>query len=85
MSRYKRLDLLCMMKQIGMIPVFYHSDFETAKNVIYACVDGGARVVEFTNRGDRAINVLRLKLPLLKASAANKPDCIGPKPKPVKM
>jgi len=57
MSRYKRLDVLCMMKQIGMIPVFYHADFEVAKNVICACADGGARLVEFTNRGDRAINV----------------------------
>ena len=45
------------MKQIGMIPVFYNADFEVAKNVICACADGGARAVEFTNRGDRAINV----------------------------
>jgi len=57
MSRYKRLDVLCMMKQIGVIPVFYHADFEVAKNVICACADGGARVVEFTNRGDRANSV----------------------------
>jgi 2-dehydro-3-deoxyphosphogluconate aldolase/(4S)-4-hydroxy-2-oxoglutarate aldolase len=57
MSRYKRLETLCLMKQIGVIPVFYHQDFETAKNVICACADGGARVVEFTNRGDRAINI----------------------------
>ena len=57
MSRYRRLETLTMMKQIGMIPVFYHADFEVAKNVICACADGGARLVEFTNRGDRAINV----------------------------
>ena len=57
MPRYKRLDVLLMMKQIGVIPVFYHSDFEVAKNVVCACADGGARIVEFTNRGDRAINV----------------------------
>ncbi len=57
MAKYSRLDVLTAMKQIGMIPVFYNGDFETAKNVITACADGGARAIEFTNRGDRAINV----------------------------
>jgi 2-dehydro-3-deoxyphosphogluconate aldolase/(4S)-4-hydroxy-2-oxoglutarate aldolase len=57
MARYKRLETLTLMKQIGMIPVFYNSDFDVAKNVVCACADGGARIFEFTNRGDRAINV----------------------------
>jgi len=45
------------MKQIGLVPVFYNPDFETAKGIAAACVEGGARVIEFTNRGDRAIEV----------------------------
>lgn len=45
------------MKQIGLIPVFYNPDFEVAKNIATACVNGGARAIEFTNRGDRAIDV----------------------------
>jgi 2-dehydro-3-deoxyphosphogluconate aldolase / (4S)-4-hydroxy-2-oxoglutarate aldolase len=57
MSRYKRLDTLTLMKQIGMIPAFYSADLEVAKNVVCACADGGARLVEFTNRGDRAVNI----------------------------
>lgn len=57
MAKYSRLEVLTAMKQIGMIPVFYNGDFETAKNVITAIADGGARAIEFTNRGDRAINV----------------------------
>ncbi len=57
MAKYSRLEVLTAMKQIGMIPVFYNGDFETAKNVITACADGGARAIEFTNRGDRAVNV----------------------------
>ncbi len=57
MAKYSRLEVLTAMKQIGMIPVFYNGDFEVAKNVITACADGGARAIEFTNRGDRAINV----------------------------
>ena len=57
MAKYSRLEVLMAMKQIGMIPVFYNSDFEVAKNVIIACANGGARAIEFTNRGDRAVNV----------------------------
>jgi len=57
MARYKRLETLVMMKETGVIPVFYNADFEVARNVVCACADGGARVVEFTNRGDRAANV----------------------------
>ncbi len=45
------------MKQIGVIPVFYNSDFEIVKNIVTACADGGAKCIEFTNRGDRAVNV----------------------------
>ncbi|MDO8302086.1 MAG: bifunctional 4-hydroxy-2-oxoglutarate aldolase/2-dehydro-3-deoxy-phosphogluconate aldolase, partial [Sedimentisphaerales bacterium] len=73
MSRYKRLETLMLMKQIGVIPVFYHSDFETAKSVIIACADGGARVIEFTNRGDRAINVF---IQLEEYCVKNKPEVI---------
>ena len=59
MAMHKRLDVLVIMKQIGLIPVFYNSDFETVKNIAVACADGGAKVIEFTNRGDRAIDVFR--------------------------
>ena len=57
MARHTRLEVLTAMKQIGLIPIFYNADFDVAKNIVNACADGGARVVEFTNRGDRAINV----------------------------
>jgi 2-dehydro-3-deoxyphosphogluconate aldolase/(4S)-4-hydroxy-2-oxoglutarate aldolase len=57
MARYKRLETLLLMKEIGVIPVFYNADFEVARDVACACADGGARVVEFTNRGDRAVDV----------------------------
>jgi 2-dehydro-3-deoxyphosphogluconate aldolase/(4S)-4-hydroxy-2-oxoglutarate aldolase len=57
MAKYSRLEVLTTMKQIGVIPVFYNRDFEVSKNIAAACADGGARAIEFTNRGDRAINV----------------------------
>ncbi len=73
MARFKRLDTLVLMKEIGMVPVFYHADFEVARNVVCACADGGARVVEFTNRGDRAIQVFTQ---LEEFCARNKPEVV---------
>ena len=57
MATHSRLEVLTSMKAIGIIPVFYNADFEVARDVISACADGGANVIEFVNRGDRAINV----------------------------
>lgn len=57
MAKYSRMETLATMKKVGMIPVFYDSNVETAKDVIRACVKGGARVIEFTNRGDFAHEV----------------------------
>jgi 2-dehydro-3-deoxyphosphogluconate aldolase/(4S)-4-hydroxy-2-oxoglutarate aldolase len=37
-----------------MVPVFYHSKFEVAFEVLKACYEGGVRAFEFTNRGDFA-------------------------------
>jgi len=54
MARFSRLETLSAMEEIGLVPVFYHADIEVAKGVVRACCEGGARVVEFTNRGDLA-------------------------------
>lgn len=45
------------MKESGMVPLFFHSDVEVAKKVLKACYDGGARLMEFTARGDFAHEV----------------------------
>ncbi len=57
MARYSRLDVLTTMIEMGLVPVFYHPDLEVAKRIVAACRSGGARVVEFTNRGDFAVEV----------------------------
>jgi len=57
MARFDRLTVLNAIIEGGLVPVFYHNQVEVAKQVVGACVGGGARVVEFTNRGDRAWNV----------------------------
>ena len=40
-----------------MVPVFYHPDFNVARDVAAACLAGGCRLLEFTNRGDHAWEV----------------------------
>ena len=57
MALHSRLHVLNSIIEIGLMPLFYHPDVETSKKVIDAIVDGGARAIEFTNRGDFAINV----------------------------
>ena len=54
MARFRRLDVLQAMMDSGLVPVFYHRDLETAKNVARAAAGGGVKVLEFTNRGDFA-------------------------------
>lgn len=54
MARFSRLEVLNAIVETGLVPVFYHKDVEVAKKIVAACAAGGARVVEFTNRGDFA-------------------------------
>ena len=57
MARFNKIQVLSVMKSTGMVPVFYHSDIETSKQVVKACYEGGVRAFEFTNRGDFAHEV----------------------------
>ncbi len=73
MAKYNKLQVLATMKETGMVPVFYHADVETAKNVLKACYDGGVRAFEFTNRGDFAQEVFK---ELVKYANRELPDMI---------
>jgi 2-dehydro-3-deoxyphosphogluconate aldolase/(4S)-4-hydroxy-2-oxoglutarate aldolase len=57
MARFRRLVVLQAMMESGLVPVFYHKELETAKKVAKAVADGGATVLEFTNRGDFAYQI----------------------------
>jgi len=73
MARFDRMAVLNAMLDIGVVPVFYNKDVEVAKKIVNACADGGARVVEFTNRGDFAYVVFT---ELVKHFAEARPDVI---------
>lgn len=57
MAQYSRIEVATVMKESGMVPLFYHPDVELGKKVLKACYDGGARLMEFTARGDFAFEV----------------------------
>lgn len=57
MARFSRIQVASVMEETGLVPLFYHRDLETCKEVLAACYNGGARILEFTNRGDFAHEV----------------------------
>lgn len=57
MAQYSRIEVATVMKETGLVPLFYNSDIEVSKKVLKACYDGGARLMEFTARGDFAHEV----------------------------
>jgi len=73
MARFNKIQVLTAMRETGMVPVFYHSDLETAKNVVKTCYNGGVRVFEFTNRGEFAHEIFA---ELCKWTAKNCPEMI---------
>ena len=73
MASYSRLETLSIMLDTALVPVFYNQDTETAKRIVDACVEGGARCLEFTNRGDLAWKVFA---ELVQYTAAQCPDAV---------
>lgn len=69
MARFTRLEVYQGMIDSGLVPLFYHPEVEVSLQVAQACEAGGARVLEFTNRGDFAFDVFQQ---LSKALAVNK-------------
>ncbi len=59
MANFSRIQVVQSMQDSGIVPVFYHSDVTIAKEALSACYRGGARLFEFTNRGDFAHEVFR--------------------------
>lgn len=57
MARFNRIEVFNTMKEQGMVPLFYHHDIALGQEVLQACYQGGARLLEFTNRGDYAHEV----------------------------
>lgn len=57
MAQYTRIEVATVMGETGMVPLFYNSDVTLGMQVLKACYNGGARLMEFTARGDFAFEV----------------------------
>jgi 2-dehydro-3-deoxyphosphogluconate aldolase/(4S)-4-hydroxy-2-oxoglutarate aldolase len=72
MANFYKSEVITAMREQALVPVFYNADREVVLEIIGACVRGGSRLVEFTNRGEGAadlfgevIKVCRKKYPAL--------------------
>jgi len=74
MAQFERLTVYNVMLEDGLIPLFYNKDVEKTKKVTEALVKGGSRILEFTNRGDLAIEVFS---DLIKFCIKGYPDLIA--------
>ena len=57
MASTKKHICLNSIRAQKIVPLFYHADPATAREILKACFKGGTRVIEFTNRGDFAQEV----------------------------
>ena len=73
MAQFTRIEVAQKMKETGLVPLFYNQDVELCKSIVKACYDGGARLFEFTARGDFAHEVFR---ELMKFSIKEMPEMI---------
>ena len=73
MARFDRLTVLNTIIADGMVPLFFHPDIDIATQAAEALAAGGSRVLEFTNRGDFAIEVFSA---LVKHAASHCPQLI---------
>jgi 2-dehydro-3-deoxyphosphogluconate aldolase/(4S)-4-hydroxy-2-oxoglutarate aldolase len=67
MAQFTRLEVAQTMKSTGLVPLYYHADVELCKKVVKACYNGGARLFEFTARGDFAHEVFADLMKYIKA------------------
>ena len=54
MASFMRVDVINTILDIGLVPLFYNGEVATSVELVHACSRGGAKVIEFTNRGDLA-------------------------------
>ena len=54
MAQFTRIEVAETMKKTGLVPLFYNNDITISKEILKACYKGGARLLEFTARGDFA-------------------------------
>lgn len=57
MASHSKTEVLATIRRDGVVPVFYNADIEATREVARRLVGGGISTIEFTNRGDGAVEV----------------------------
>ena len=57
---HKKEQALQLILQQKLLPLYYQQNAETSRSVLEALYAGGMRVVEYTNRGDQALENFRI-------------------------
>ncbi len=65
------------IKQHGLLPLFYHDDPQVCISVTKALYDAGVHVIEFTNRGNQALENFKALIKERDASMVDLLLCIG--------
>lgn len=73
MTLSARLDVLITVVETGVLPLFYSDDADRAGRITGALREGGARAIEFTDRGAGAWSVFST---LTASAARHDPDAI---------
>jgi 2-dehydro-3-deoxyphosphogluconate aldolase/(4S)-4-hydroxy-2-oxoglutarate aldolase len=68
-----RKEVLKLVQQHRLIPLFNPDDFDVCSNVLKAAYDGGVRVFECTNRSANALDIFKQLVPAIRKSM---PDLI---------
>ena len=71
MAKFSKFEVLQKLHTTRLVPLFYEADADRAIAIAKACYEGGARLLEFTNRGDFAHEVFS---ELVKYSRNNLPE-----------
>ncbi|MEJ6821083.1 MAG: bifunctional 4-hydroxy-2-oxoglutarate aldolase/2-dehydro-3-deoxy-phosphogluconate aldolase [Flavobacteriales bacterium] len=66
-------EVLDVLERAPIVPLYYHDDEQIACALMDACYTGGARAIEFTNRGEHALRVFTA---MCKYRTAHYPDMV---------
>jgi 2-dehydro-3-deoxyphosphogluconate aldolase/(4S)-4-hydroxy-2-oxoglutarate aldolase len=73
MATFSRLKVYETILDTGLVPLFFNANYDVAHDMVFACAEGGAKVVEFTNRGEGALTIFARLVEVFKKE---KPDLI---------
>ena len=59
MANLSSAEVHAQLEATRIAPVFYNADVTFSQKIVQACYDGGMRVFEFTNRGEKAAGVFQ--------------------------